>query len=74
MDTGIDEQINQLSLAEKIELVEELWDAIAAEAAMQPVSETVKAEMSRRWAAHRANPDSAIPWEVAKAHLENRLP
>ena len=74
MDTLIDDQLKQLSYAEKIQLVEDLWDAIAAEAAVQPVSETVKAEMLRRWTEHRANPDTAVPWEVAKAHLERRLP
>jgi putative addiction module component (TIGR02574 family) len=73
MDTITVEQFKQLSFAEKIQLVEDLWDAIAAEAEAQPVSETVKAEMQRRLEAHRAQPESSLSWEDAKADLERRF-
>ncbi|MCP5278543.1 MAG: addiction module protein [Thiobacillus sp.] len=67
------EQLKQLSYAEKIQLVEDLWDAIAAEAASQPVSDEVKAEMQRRLAEHRAHPGTSMPWDAAKAELERRF-
>lgn len=59
-----------LPLSERIELVEDIWDSIAAETAT-PVrlSPEQRAELHRRLAAHRADPSSSLPWEQVRATL-----
>jgi putative addiction module component (TIGR02574 family) len=66
-----------LSVAERLKLVEELWNSIAAEAATTPgrlpVSEAQRHEVVRRSQAHRSNPDAAVPLEEALARIERSL-
>jgi putative addiction module component (TIGR02574 family) len=49
--------IEQLSVAERLVLVEELWDSIAAST---PISEAQRAELDRRLADHESNPDDSF--------------
>lgn len=62
-----------LSLAERLQLVEDLWDSIAAESATLPLSPDQKVEVDRRLAEHDQNPASAIPWEDVQARLTRRF-
>lgn len=59
-----------LPLSERIQLVEDIWDSIAAETSGRPlfVAEDMGGFQSRM-AAHQANPDSSIPWEQVRAQL-----
>jgi putative addiction module component (TIGR02574 family) len=59
--------IDRLSVAERLALVHEIWDSIASEVEQLPLTEAQQAEVERRLAAHRANPDAAIPWEKVEA-------
>ena len=65
--------IDRLSVEERLTLVQELWDSIATEVEAAPLSEAQKQEDDRRLAAHRANPRSAIPWEVVKSQALERI-
>ena len=65
--------IDRLSVGERIALVEEIWDSIAADAERSPLTEEQKQEVDRRLAAHRANPQAAIPWEQVEAEALARL-
>ncbi len=59
-----------LSVSERIQLVEDIWDSIAAEAPERvELSQAQKAELHRRVAAHRADPSTAIPWEQVRSKL-----
>ena len=53
--------IYELSTAEKIQLVEDLWDAIAGDAADFPVTPQQKAELDRRLAAFESDRDLGRP-------------
>jgi putative addiction module component (TIGR02574 family) len=55
--------IDRLSVTERIALVHEIWDSIAAEVEQAPLTGAQCQEIDRRLAAHRANPQAAIPWE-----------
>lgn len=55
--------IEKLSIGERIALVQALWDSIASEVESLPLTEAQRQEIDRRLAAHRANPQAAIPWE-----------
>lgn len=60
----------KLSVSERIQLVEDIWDSIAAEAPdTVGLSQDQKAELHRRVAAHRADPSTAVPWEEVRAKL-----
>jgi putative addiction module component (TIGR02574 family) len=63
--------LSELPIAERLELVEELWDSIAADApaAAFPDSPELAAELERRLAEHRAHPDAARPWEEVRAEI-----
>jgi len=61
--------IDRMSVAERILLVEEIWDSIAAEAEEQPLAEAQKQDLQRRIAAYEANPKAGSTWEEVKARL-----
>ena len=65
--------IDRLSVAERIALVQEIWDSIAADAEPSPLTEEQKQEVDRRLAAHQANPQAAIRWEQVEAEALARL-
>jgi putative addiction module component (TIGR02574 family) len=64
--------IDRLSLAERILLVEEIWDSIAAEAETLEVPQSHKDELDRRLAAYHAAPQAGASWEEVKARLQNQ--
>jgi putative addiction module component (TIGR02574 family) len=65
--------IEDLAIEERLALVEELWDSIAADSAAVPLTEAQRAELDRRIAEHEANPDDVVPWEEVKASITERL-
>ena len=68
------EHLEKLPLAERIQLVEDLWDSIAQDqGADLPVPDWQKAELARRREAYARDPDSARPWsEVKRSILESQ--
>jgi putative addiction module component (TIGR02574 family) len=62
-----------LSVAERLQLVEDLWDSIASEPEAMQLTQAQQEELDRRMAEHRADPTSAIPWEEVRARLRQRL-
>jgi putative addiction module component (TIGR02574 family) len=65
--------IDKLNVAERIALVQAIWDSIATEVESSPLTEAQRQEVDRRLAAHRANPQAAIPWEQVEAEALARL-
>ena len=63
------DELLRLPLAERIELVEDLWDSIAADAEAVPVPESHRRELVRRRAAHREDPSTVRPWEEVRKRL-----
>jgi putative addiction module component (TIGR02574 family) len=55
-----------LSRAEKLQLVEDLWDDLAASPESVPVHDWQKKELTRRKANLRRNPGSSLAWEEVK--------
>jgi putative addiction module component (TIGR02574 family) len=68
------QNLEKLPLAERIQLVEDLWDSIARSHAEDlPVPEWQKAELRRRRQEYLKNPESAKPWsEVKRSILESK--
>lgn len=64
--------IDQLSVAERILLVEEIWDSIAEEEEAVPLTEGHRQDLQRRIVAYEANPKAGSSWEEVKARLQGR--
>ncbi len=69
--SSVSTEYMKLSVSERIQLVEDIWDSIAAEASNDAfgLSQTQKTELHRRVAEHQADPSSAVPWEQVRAKL-----
>jgi putative addiction module component (TIGR02574 family) len=73
-----------LSVAERIQLVEDIWDTITVSKETFPVPDALRTELDRRVEDHQLNPDSGTDWETLKRRLgsskcpgesfSNRLP
>lgn len=59
----------QLPLHERLQLLEDLWDSIAAHPEALPLSEAQRRELDRRWALHEQDPDRGIPWDQARTEI-----
>jgi putative addiction module component (TIGR02574 family) len=64
--------IDQMTVAQRILLVEEIWDSIAAEAERAPLTDAQKQDLQRRVAAYEANPQAGSTWNEVKARLQGR--
>ncbi len=61
--------IDQLSVAQRILLVEEIWDSIVAEAEDLPLTEAQKQDLERRLGEYNDNPDAGSSWDDVRARL-----
>ena len=68
MNTKVAE-ILELSVAEKIQIVEDIWDSIIRNPDDLPLSETEKRELDRRLESYEQNPDAEIEWETLKQKI-----
>jgi putative addiction module component (TIGR02574 family) len=59
-------QLFDLSVPEKLRLVEELWDIIAGQSEAVPVPQWQKDELARRKAASLEDPGGDVSWEEVK--------
>jgi len=66
-------EFDRLSVEERIQLVQDLWDRVAADPSeVPPLTESQTAELKRRLASHTANPDQTIPADEVFAKLQRR--
>jgi putative addiction module component (TIGR02574 family) len=61
-----------LSAAEKLQLVEDLWDDLAATPSGVPVHDWQKEELARRKANLMNSPASGLSWEEVKQRIRSR--
>lgn len=64
--------IRRLSVAERVQLVQEIWDTLQPTAEDLPLTEDQREVIDRRLAEHQGDPASAIPWEIVRTRLESR--
>lgn len=63
------EEIAKLSVVERIELVEDIWDTIAAAPESLPVTDAQRQEIDRRVADYREHPHDVRPWPQIRDSL-----
>jgi putative addiction module component (TIGR02574 family) len=66
------ESVFDLSPSEKLQLVEDLWDDLAATPEHVPVHNWQVQELERRKANLSGNPASGLSWEEVKRRIRSR--
>ena len=60
----------KLPVAERIELVEAIWDGIAAAPEALELTEARREELDRRWTACERDPSVGSPWAEVRARIQ----
>ena len=71
MSTVLKEALT-LSVRDRLQLIEELWDSLAATPEAIPVTDAQRRELTRRRRAHARDPAAARSWETVRRKLERR--
>ncbi len=62
-------EIFELSVAKRIQLVEDIWDSISNAPEELPLSEAEKLELDKRLESYKQNKGEKISWETLKKNL-----
>jgi putative addiction module component (TIGR02574 family) len=62
-----------LSIPERLQLVEDIWDSIAHAPRSLLLTDAQKTEIDRRLAAYRKNPNAGSPWVAVRKRLRKSL-
>ncbi|HKP82410.1 MAG TPA: addiction module protein [Pyrinomonadaceae bacterium] len=71
MAMELTKQAKNLSIPERIRLVEEIWDTIAEENESFELTDAQKRELDRRLESARNNPGQGRTWDEIKAEFMN---
>jgi putative addiction module component (TIGR02574 family) len=65
------EELLKLSVAERLELVQELWDNIAADCEREPypITDEQRQDLERRLAEADAEPAGGAPWQEVRERI-----
>jgi putative addiction module component (TIGR02574 family) len=66
------DEIKRLSIAERIELMEQIWETITPQADQIELTEAQRRELDRRLAALEADPDAGSSWDEVKQRILKR--
>ena len=64
--------IERLSVAERIQLVEDIWDSIAASPGSLPLTDAQCVELDARLETQRQQPQEGVSWPELKARLTKK--
>ena len=62
-------EILELPVAERLRLLELIWDSITEVPEALPLSPEVKTDLEARLAEFEANPESGLPWEDVRERI-----
>jgi putative addiction module component (TIGR02574 family) len=65
-------EIQSLSVADRLHLLEALWDSLVETPEALPVTDAQRKELARRRRAHARNPSAAKSWAQVRARLRRR--
>jgi len=72
MNTLVKTDILNLSVSERIQLVEDIWDSIAQVPESIELSEAQRVELDKRLDAYRRDPSQGSPWDVVRNRIGSR--
>ena len=64
------DQIFRLSVAERVQLAEDLWDSVASSPEKIATTDAQRKELDRRLKAHAKDPSAALPWDEVRRRLK----
>ena len=67
------EDILSLSVSERIQLVQDIWDSIAELPESVPLTDEQKAELDRRLDAYHKDPSAGSPWSIIQERIRKRV-
>ena len=63
--------VSSLTVAERIILVEEIWDSIVAQEESYKITQAQKTELDLRIESRKSSPESGTSWEELKSELQS---
>ena len=72
MTDALRAELFKLSAAERLELVEELWDSIADDDEALALTDEQRADLERRLAEADGDPAGGSTWDVVRARIQHR--
>jgi len=72
MGVFAERDILNLSVSERIQLAQDIWDSVAEVPESLVLADDEKAEIDRRLNAYHKDPDSGSPWSVVRDRIKNR--
>ena len=72
MSTLVTAEVLSLSVPERIQLVEDIWDSIAQVPETVSLSDEQKVELDRRLDAYHQNPEEGSPWGMVRERIRSR--
>ncbi len=67
------ENIKKLSIAERILIVEDIWDSIMLSEEDLPISDEQKKELDLRLESYNKNPDEGKSWKEVKDNIQSQI-
>lgn len=71
MNKPLLQELLKLTPAERLELIDELWDSIPP-TEHDSLTDAQKEEIDRRMAEHERDPSRAVPWDEVRSWLWSR--
>lgn len=65
------DELRQLTISERVELAEQIWDSIHATPEALPIPEAQRLELDRRLKVHSEDSEAAQPWSSIRSRLTN---
>jgi|JFJP01.1.fsa_nt_gi putative addiction module component, TIGR02574 family len=69
MNSLLSEQILPLTIPEKLQLIEDIWDSVVMDADQIPLTQPQKQELDRRLASDQNIENEGESWEVVKRRI-----
>ena len=65
-------EILRLPVSERIDVVQQIWDSVAADADAVPLTPEQREELDRRLKDHEENPDDVVEWSEVEKRIRSR--
>lgn len=69
MRTNVLSKILELSVAQRLLIVEQIWDSIAENPDSVPLTDSQKQELDKRLNSYQRNPEAGSPWKDVKERI-----
>jgi putative addiction module component (TIGR02574 family) len=67
-----EKEILDLSVSERIQLAQDIWDSVAKVPESLALTDEEKAEIDRRLDLYHKDPNAGSPWSVVRDRIKNR--